>query len=98
LPLQFGRGRVLPPTDQTAQATAGVEDFVNAASSLAEVVDVSIEVKDGITDVDVVVASPTSGPPVIPLARFLAERLNTPVNVKLQVVEATTSGAIVVDP
>ena len=98
LPLLFGRGRVLPPTDQTAEAIAAVEDFVDSASSSAEVVDVSIEMKDGITNINVVVASPIEGPPVLALAHFLAERLNTPVNLKLQVVEATTSGAIVVDP
>ncbi len=54
LPLQFGRGRVLPLTDQTAEATAAVEEFVDSASSLADVVDVSIEMKDKITAVDVV--------------------------------------------
>ncbi len=98
LPLQLGRGRVLPPTDQTAQAAAAVEEFVGFASSSADVVNVSIAVQDGITNIDVVVASPTSGPPVTALAHFLAERLNTPVNVKLQVVEGTTSGAMINDP
>ncbi len=98
LPLQFARGRVLPPTDQTADTVAAVEDFVDADRSSSEVVDVSIDVRGGMTDVDVVVASSTEGPPVTALANYLAERLDTPVNVKLQVVDAKTTEAMAINP
>ena len=98
IPLQFGRGRVLPLTDQTAEAIAAVEEFVRTANRADDVVDVTIKVLDGVTDVDVVVASPTSGPKVAELAEFLAERLGSPVAVRLQVVKATSSGALVTDP
>ena len=97
LPLQFGRGRVLPPKDQTAEATTAVEEFVNADDSLAEVVNVSIELLNGITDIDVVVASSADGPPVTALANYLADMLGTRVNVKLQVLEAKTTGAMSVN-
>ncbi len=94
LPLQVGRGRVLPITDRTAVAVAAVEEFVRESSTVADVVDVSLQVLDGVADVDVVVATPASGPPVDALADFLAETLGTPVRLRLQVVEATTSGAV----
>lgn len=97
-PLQFGRGRVLPPSDHTAVVTAAVEDFVDLNQGYAEVVDVSIDILDGVTDVDVVVASPVGGPQVSALAQHVAETVGGPVTLKLQVVTAQTSGAVVLDP
>jgi uncharacterized membrane protein len=99
LPMQFGRGSVLPPTDQTAQAIQAVEDFVEADAANAEVVNVTVEVDEGVTDIEVVVvASSTSSPPVISLARYLADELNTPVELSLHVVETETERAIVTNP
>ena len=98
LPMQFGRGSVLPPTDQTAQAIQAVEDFVEANAVNAEVVNVTVEVDEGVTDIEVVVASSTSSPPVTSLALYLADELNTPVELSLHVVETETERAIVTDP
>lgn len=98
LPLQFGRGRVLPATDQSDEVFAAVEEYVDGGTSATEVVDVSIDVHDGTTDVEVVLASASEGPPATDLAQFLAERLDTKVSVRLQVVEARTSGATATKP
>ncbi|MBT8202416.1 MAG: DUF389 domain-containing protein [Acidimicrobiia bacterium] len=93
LPLQFGRGNVLPPTDQTAAATEAVEDFVDETSS--EVVNVTVAVAEGVTDVDVVLATSNYGPSVTLLARHLAETLRSPIDLSVQIVETETQKAAV---
>jgi uncharacterized hydrophobic protein (TIGR00271 family) len=98
LPLQFGRGRVLPPADQTAEAMEAVVDFVESGTSAAEVVSVTVEVVEGITDVEVILASPAVAPNVDALARHLAEKLKTPVDVRLHVVETDRQRAIIGTP
>jgi uncharacterized hydrophobic protein (TIGR00271 family) len=98
LPLQFGRGRVLPPADQSAEAMEAVVDFVDNGTSAAEVVSVAVEVVEGITDVEVVLASPAAAPKVSALARHLAEKLKTPVDVSLHVVETQRRRAIIRTP
>lgn len=98
LPLQYGRGRLLPPTDRTTQVIAAIHDFVEADKSQAGVVDISIGTQAGVTDVAVVVAGAAPGPPVTALARLLAETLDSPVTLKLKVVEATTASASVTAP
>ena len=98
LPMQFGRGRVLPPTDMTVEAVEAVEDFVDTATLSAEVVSVTVEHDDGVTDIAVVVASPGSTPPVTAMAEYLAEKLQTPVDLSLQVVETETERATATTP
>ncbi len=94
LPLQFGRGHVLPPTDQTADIVAAVEEFVDSDNSAAEVVDVSVDVAGEVTDVNVVlVASAKRTPPVTALASYLSDRLDTSVDVRMQVVTTQTDRA-----
>lgn len=96
LPLQFGRERMLPAADRTADVVAAVHDFVDEEP--ADVVDISILVEEGVTEVDVVVAGIMPGPPVTALANFVAERIDAPVNVELKVVEAITASASVLRP
>lgn len=98
LPMQFGRGNVLPATDPTDEVTAAVEEFVEEEASATEVVDVDVTVDDGVADIDVVVASSAASPPVTVLARYLAERLQTPVALSLQVVTSETERATISDP
>ncbi len=98
LPMQFGRGSVLPPTDHSAQAVEAVERFVDTKTANAEVVNVTVEVTDGFTDIAVVVASSTSSPPVTALAQFLADELNTPIELSLHVVETETERATITNP
>ena len=97
LPMQFGRGTVLPQGDQTAEVTEAVEDFVED-SSRAEVVDVGLEVDQGVAEIEVVVASPDAVPPATVLAEYLAEELGTPVSVNVQVVATDSEEATVDDP
>lgn len=96
LPMQFGRGSVLPPTDQTEEAVAAVADFVDERNSEAEVVNVTVNVAEGITDVHVVVAA--SPLPTRALARYLARELQTPIELSLHVVETVTEHATITEP
>jgi uncharacterized membrane protein len=97
LPMQFGRGTVLPQGDQTAEVTEAVEDWVSDRST-AEVVQVDVEVADGVAEVEVVVASPDEVPPATVLAEYLAEELSAEVTVNLQVVETDSDKATAEDP
>ena len=96
LPMQFGRGAVLPVSDPTDEVTAVVEEYVGDGLASTEVVDVDVHVKDGFTEVDVVVASSVTGPLANPLAVKLAEHLSTPVRLRLLVAETETERATVV--
>ena len=98
LPMQFGRGNVLPAADPTDEVTIAVEEFVAEEGTATEVVDVEVAVDDGVADIDVVVASSATTPPVATLARFLAERLQTPVQLSVQVVASDVERAIITDP
>jgi uncharacterized hydrophobic protein (TIGR00271 family) len=93
IPMQFGRGAVLPVTDPTEEVTVVVEEYVAERSSGSEVVDVDVEVDNGITKVDVVVASSIAAPLVDPLARRLADYLSSPVQLQLLVVSTETERA-----
>jgi uncharacterized hydrophobic protein (TIGR00271 family) len=96
LPMQFGRGAVLPVTDPTDEVTAVVEDYVADRGSATEVVDVEVQVDDGFTEVDVVVASSIDAVAVESLAEDLAEHLSSPVQLRLLLVSAETDRATVV--
>jgi len=98
LPMQFGRGSVLPATDQTAQAVEAVEEFVETEIISAEVVNVTVEMADGVTDIAVVLANPGLTPPVTAMAQYVSEALGTPIDLSLQVVESETEQASVAGP
>ncbi|MCL1693314.1 MAG: DUF389 domain-containing protein, partial [Actinomycetia bacterium] len=55
LPMQFGRGAVLPVSDPTEEVSAVVEEYVSERGSTTEVVDVEVRVGDGFTKIDLVV-------------------------------------------
>ena len=57
LPMQFGRGAVLPEPDPTEEVIAVVEEYVAERGLSSEVINVDVEVDEGITKIDVVVAS-----------------------------------------
>ena len=97
LPMQFGRGNVLPPSDPTKEVTAVVEDYVTESGTGAEVVDVEVEIEDGMTKVDIVVASSQVAPSVDALAELLAEHLSAPLQVLLLVASTETERATI-DP
>ena len=94
LPMQFGRGAVLPLSDPTDEVTAVVEEYVGDGLASTEVVEVDVKVKDGFTDVDVVVASSVVGPLAGPLAEELAEQLSTPIRLRLLVAATETERAV----
>lgn len=95
LPMQFGRGNVLPLSDPTDEVTVFVEEYVAEQGATSEVVNVEVEVDDGVTEVDVVVASSVTAPSVNALAEQLSEFLSSPVQVRLLVVDSQTKRATV---
>ncbi len=95
LPMQFGRGNVLPLSDRTDEVTVLVEEYVAERGTASEVVNVEVEVDGDITEVDVVVASSFSAPSVDGLAERLAAFLSSPVEVRLLVVASETQRATV---
>ena len=97
LPMQFGRGAVLPPQDPTEEVTAVVEEYVAEQGSTTEVVEVDVQVGEQQTTIDVVVASSDRAPLVGPLARRLAEHLSVPVQLRL-LVAATQNELATVTP
>jgi len=96
LPMQFGRGAVLPEPDPTEEVIAVVEEYVAERGLSSEVINVDVEVDDGITKIDVVVASSMAAPLVDPLAELLAEDLSMPVRLNLLVASTETKRATAV--
>lgn len=96
LPMQFGRGAVLPVSDPTEEVAAVVDEYVAKRGSSPEVIDVEVHLDDGIAKVDVVVAGSMPTPVVDSLGGVLAEHLSTPVNLRLLEVSAETKRATVV--
>jgi uncharacterized hydrophobic protein (TIGR00271 family) len=96
LPMQFGRGAVLPEPDPTEEVTAVVEDYVAERGLSSEVISVDVEVENGLTKIDVVVASSMAAPLVDPLAELLAEDLSMPVRLNLLVASTETKRATAV--
>ena len=96
LPMQFGRGAVLPEPDPTEEVTAVVESYVAERGLSSEVISVDVEVEDGLTKIDVVVASSMAAPLVDPLAELLAEDLSMPVRLNLLVASTETKRATAV--
>jgi uncharacterized hydrophobic protein (TIGR00271 family) len=95
IPLQFGRGNVLPVSDPTDEVTAIVEEYVREHGPATEVVDVEVSIDDALTIVDIVIASSLATPLADPLARELSDRLATPVRLRVLVVSSETQRATV---
>jgi uncharacterized hydrophobic protein (TIGR00271 family) len=95
IPLQFGRGSVLPVSDPTDEVTAIVEEYVQEYGPATEVVDVEVTVTDSSTLVDVVIASSLAAPLVDPLAKQISDQLSAPVRLRLLVVSSETKRATV---
>jgi len=93
LPMQFGRGAVLPESDPTEEVIAVVDQYVAERGLPSEVISVDVEIADGIARVDVVVASSMAAPLVDPLADLLAEKLSSPVHLDLLVASTETRRA-----
>lgn len=73
-----------------------VEQYVSERASPAEVIDVEVEVEDGVTLVDVVIAGSFAAPPVTALAETLSEVLSAPVRARLLLVSSQTRRATAV--
>lgn len=98
IPMQFGRGSVLAATDPTSRVAAAVEAYIGEGATTAELVSVSVEIVDGVTDVYLVVATSATAPSAEKLASLLAGQLDTTVQVNLQVIESEVKQATVTGP
>ena len=70
-----------------------VEEYVAERGLPSEVISVDVAVDDGVTRIDVVVASSMAAPLVDPLAEVLAEYLSSPVRLHLLVASTVTKRA-----
>lgn len=94
-PLQWGGPGLLSPPPEGTDVVQVVEDWSANATTPADVIDVGVVVRDGVANVDVVVASSGKLPSVKGLADSLAQELGREVNVELQQVASSTHRASV---
>ncbi len=98
LPLQFGQTHLLPtPVDQD-MIEGAVHQWAEETGRTVETVDVGVDYEDGLAQVNLVVATPNDGPPVGELANAIAEEIDQPVTVDIQVMETDRSLVSVSDP
>ncbi len=93
VPLRWdGPGLLSPPPEGTDVGSV-VEQWSSESNVPVEVINVDVEVLDGVTNVDVVVASSDQVPSVARLAQTLSKELDREVSVELQQLVAATSRA-----
>lgn len=100
VPLQWEGPGVLPPPPEHTDVEAVVERWSGGVTSDVEIVEVGVEMRDGVAAVDVVVAAPGDVPLVQYLAADLADQLGRPVEVEVQQVASRRwkVGAVVETP
>ena len=75
-----------------------VHQWAEETGRTVETVDVGVDYEDGLAQVNLVVATPNDGPPVGELANAIAEEIDQPVTVDIQVMETDRSLVSVSDP
>jgi uncharacterized hydrophobic protein (TIGR00271 family) len=98
LPLHFGRATLIPVTEQSGMVQQAVYDWTGFEQLGVDIVDVGVDVEDGVTMIDLILASDRNLPPARDLAVSLADELGGSVDLRLQVLNADTQRAVVVDP
>ncbi len=84
VPLQWSGFGLLSPPPEGTDVGAVVEQWSSGSPSPVDVINVDVEVEDGVTNVDVVVAGDTEAPSVERLAEDLSAELDREVSVELQ--------------
>ncbi len=90
LPLQVGRGRFRPLTESSGEVEQVVQEWAGGEESTVEIVELSVDVEDGVAEVNLVLASPLPTPSATVLADTLAGELDRPVEIEMQVVSTAT--------
>lgn len=93
LPLHLTRSAVLPPTDPTEEVELWLRTSIEDAGSGAEMVAVTVERLESDLEVDLVITESGLLPDTDALAEGLAEELEEPVALTVQVVEVQTDTA-----
>ena len=97
IPIQFGKATLIPVTEQSGAVQQVVESWTGLTQFGADIVDIGVDIEDGITMIDLVLASEGNLPPVRDLAVSLADELGGPVDLRLQVLDADTQRAMVIN-
>jgi uncharacterized hydrophobic protein (TIGR00271 family) len=91
LPLQFGQTHLLPAPVYSEDIEAAIENWDASTGGDVETVDVGVAYNGGKLEVDIVIATPSTDPPVDELAEVVAAEVGEPVLVDIQVVETDRS-------
>ena len=97
IPIHLGRATLIPLTEQSGTVQQAVEDWSGLMQLGADIVDIGVDVEDGVTMIELVLASDGDLPPVRDLATSLAEELGGSVDLRLQVLNADTQHATVIN-
>lgn len=98
IPIQFGRATLIPVTEQSGAVQQAVDAWAESVRFSADIVDIGVDVEDGVTMIDLVLASDGALPPVRDLAVSLADELGGSVDLRVQILNANTQRASVVNP
>ena len=90
LPLQLGRAQFRPLTESSGEVRQMVEEWAGGEDSSIEIVELAVDVEDGVAEIDLVLASPGPTPSIHRLADTLVEELGRPVEMDLQTVLTST--------
>ena len=88
IPVQLTRGNLLPAADETHLVRGAVESFLGDARD--SVIGLAISAAEEITSVNILLAAPHDPPSADELAKYLAAKLDRPVDVNLQVLPTST--------
>jgi uncharacterized hydrophobic protein (TIGR00271 family) len=98
IPIHFGRATLIPLSEQSGTVQEAVESWTGFVQFGTDIVDIGVDVDDGVTIIELVLASDGYLPPVRDLAASLAEDLGTSVDLRMQILNADSQRATVISP
>lgn len=98
VPIHFGRATLIPLTEQSGTVQEAVESWTGFVPFGTDIVDIGVEVEDGITIIELILAGGGHLPPVRDLAADLADDLGTSVDLRMQILDTDTQRATVISP
>ena len=98
IPIHFGRATLIPLTEQSGTVQEAVENWTGFVPFGTDIVDIEVDVKDGVTIIDLILTSEGRLPPVRDLAASLAADLGTSVDLRMQILNTNTQRASVISP
>ncbi len=98
LPLQFGQTRLLPSLLDDDTIEGAVEKWAESTGRAVDTVDVGVDYDHGTAQVNLIIATPDTNAPVDELAGAIANEVDQPVTVDIQVMETDRSLVSVAEP